>query len=406
MNDAIGIPLNCGTIAGGTTYVFRKPSFNDFFELIATPITRTITAESSSLITQDDKQLTQNVEATTITDYTLSIKSLLPNEYDITTYSDNTNVILAPDQYGVASGVSAGNAYLISSSTEGYLSVVKVTVDEVTGSTSFVFNNYISNSLAKEISDSIDTRISGLNATTAKPIFTTQNHTTSTYVRNSGCWAADLDLTPISPWNSTGGSQRAGTLISPRHVLFCEHFNFHPSVGATIRFIAADGTVINRTITALETHPDYAPFYPDITIGLLDSDVPSSIGFAKILPQNWENYLPSLSSTYPLPCLVLDQEEKALVSNLFELDISAIFVPPTDPTRFAFYEKIISGDSGNPAFFVINNELVIITVWTSGGAGGGTSIVRHKDAINTMMGSLGGGYSLTEIDLSGFTDFS
>jgi hypothetical protein len=85
---------------------------------------------------------------------------------------------------------------------------------------------------------------------------------------------------------------------------------------------------------------------------------------------------------------------------------STNFWIPTKPDRFAFYETIIDGDSGNPAFLIIDDELVIITVWTFAGAGAGTSIAYHKDAINTMMATLGGGYSLTEIDLSGFTDFS
>jgi len=407
MNDAVGYPLNCGTLNSEATYIFKKPSIGgDFFKLNAIPITRTISSASSGIITQDDLQLVQASGATTITDYQTSVEQLIPGTYEITIHSNNSGVILGADQFGIASGVAAGSTFLAAISTDGSLSAINVTVNSSVGVVSTTFNGYASGSLAKEVSDAVDDRIDGLNATTAKPIFTTQNHTTSTYVRNSGCWASDLDLTPISPWNSTGGATRAGTLISPRHVIFCEHYNFHPSVGATIRFVASDGTVVNRTINALETHPDYTPFYPDITIGLLDSDVPASIGFVKILPQNWANYLPSLSSSYKLPCLVLDQEEKALISCLYSLNTSANFLTPTQSARFAFYEKIIGGDSGNPAFLIIDDELVIITVWTFGGAGGGTSILYHKDAINTMMATLGGGYSLTEIDLSGFTDFS
>jgi hypothetical protein len=141
-------------------------------------------------------------------------------------------------------------------------------------------------------------------------------------------------------------------------------------------------------------------------VGVLDSDVPNTISFVKILPQNWNDYLPSLFSLYRLPCLVLDQEEKALISELSSLSTTANFSAPNNSTRLAFFESIITGDSGNPAFLIIDDELVIITVWTFGGAGGGTSILFHKDAINTMMTTLGGGYSLTEIDLSEFTDYS
>ena len=407
MNDAVGYPLNCGVLSSEASYIFKKPSIGgDFFKLNVAPLTRTITSSSSGIITQDDLELVQASGATTITDFITSIEQLVPGTYETTIYSNNSGIILGPDQFGIASGILSGSTSLVAISTDGSLSAANVIVNSGVGAVSTTFDDYVAGSLAKEVSDAIDTRISGKTPSVAKPIFTTQNHTTSTYVRNSGCWASDLDLTPISPWNSTGGPLRAGTLISPRHVLFCEHYNFHPSVGATIRFIASDGTAVNRTISALETHPDYSPFYPDITIGLLDSDVPASIGFVKILPQNWANYLPSLSKSYTLPCLVLDQEEKALISNLYTIDRSANFLIPTQSARFAFYETIIEGDSGNPAFLIIDDELVIITVWTFGGPGRGTSISDHKDAINTMMSSLGGGYSLTEIDLSGFTDFS
>jgi len=405
MNNAAGIPLNCGTLNSEATYIFKKPSIGgDFFRLNAIPITRTISAAISGIITQDDVELVQASGATTITDYQTSVEQLIPGTYETTIYSQNSGVILGPSEFGIASGIASGSTSLVAISSDDSFSSVNVVVSGVTGQTSLTFDGYIAGSLSKEVSDAVDTRINGLNATTAKPIYSTQNHDTSTYVRNTGCWVADLDLTSISPWNSTEGKNRAGVLISPRHILFAAHYQINN--GSTIRFVDNNNNVVTRTMVNKLTHPDYTPYYPDITVGLLDSDVPASISFVKILPQNWNNYLPSLSSIYTLPCLVLDQEEKALISELYYLDSSAYFLTPTQSARFAFYEKIISGDSGNPAFLIIDDELVIITVWTFGGAGGGTSTLYQKDAINTMMATLGGGYSLTEIDLSGFTDFS
>ena len=63
----------------------------------------------------------------------------------------------------------------------------------------------------------------------------------------------------------------------------------------------------------------------------------------------------------------------------------------------------MKGDSGNPMFIIINNQPVLLTVWTTGVSGSGTSVTAFKDDINYMMNSLGGGYQLDEIDLSGFT---
>ena len=98
------------------------------------------------------------------------------------------------------------------------------------------------------------------------------------------------------------------------------------------------------------------------------------------------------------------------MGDLFNLSYNAVFTQPVDSTRLSFYESIISGDSGNPSFLIINNELVLITVWSGGGPGIGSNIiytgagypgteVDYVQDINTMMSVLGGGYSLTHINL-------
>jgi hypothetical protein len=405
MQNAIGIPLNCGVLSQSPNYIFKKPSMGrDFFRINASPTVRTISSSGSQVIIQKDLELTVTSGSSTITDYSVSIQQLAPATYDTTISSTNSGVILAPNQFGIASGISSGTATLIAMSSGNTFSSATVSVTSSSGTTSIVLNDYITNSVAREVSDAVDNRIAGLNPSLSKPVYTTQNHTTSTYVRNSGCWVSDLDLTSISPWNSTSSNNMAGVLISRRHIIFAAHYQINN--GATIRFVDNNNNVITRTMVNKLTHPNYSPYYPDITIGLLDSDVPPSIKFAKILPQNWKNYLPSVSSSFRLPCLVLDQEEKALISELYFLETSAAFKVPTDTVRSSFFENITLGDSGNPAFLIIDGELVIITVWTFGGAGAGTSIVYHKNAINTMMASLAEGYSLTEIDLSSFLFFN
>jgi len=228
-----------------------------------------------------------------------------------------------------------------------------------------------------------------------KAIFSTQDHATPAYVRNTDCWAADLDLTCISPWNSTGAGQRAGTLISPRHIVFAYHYRI--SVGATIRFVDGDNNVVNRTVTARQRIGT-----TDLMIGVLDANA-TGCGFAKVLPADWADYIPN-NGIY-IPALALDQQEKALVTNGNNIG-GVYFRVPTDVTRLTFYESLIFGDSGNPGFLIIDGDLVVLTVWTYGGAGSGASVAGNKTDIEAAMVSLGGGYNtLAEIDLSGFNTY-
>lgn len=262
--------------------------------------------------------------------------------------------------------------------------------------------------LVENATNAILSRLEDKNPDVAKPIFSIKDHRNKIYVRNPNGWAYDLDLTSISPWNSAGGDRLAGTLISPRHIVFATHYQM--PIGTTIRFITKDNIIIERTLINKMSSPYTGMYYPDITVGLLDYDVPSSIGFSKILPTNWNQYIDNnkinvyANPGNKVPCLVLDQEEKALVSGLFNVDCQGytLFESSGSDSYNKFFENIIPGDSGNPAFIVINNELVLLTIWTFGGGGSGTFITSQKNSINQMMISLGGGYELTEINLGNF----
>ena len=77
--------------------------------------------------------------------------------------------------------------------------------------------------------------------------------------------------------------------------------------------------------------------------------------------------------------MFLNQEEKALVTELRELGPPATpyagFIRPgLHRKRVDFYQDLIFGDSGNPAFLIVNETpvkqiLVLLTTATSAGAG-------------------------------------
>lgn len=355
-----------------------------------------ISGDEDNEYTDQDKLMIGYTPAVYKTEEDVVVQDITENN-DVKEYESVDPEIATIDQNGKVTRVTDGEARIIV--TGQYLKKgITVNVNETNEASYSVFDRWADGSLAKELTDAIDLRIAGKD-TSAKTIFSTQNHSSQTYVRNTNCWAHGLDLTCISPWNSTGGHTRAGTLISPRHIIFAKHYQI--STGATIRFIQEDGTVVNRTMTAKQSIAE-----TDITIGVLDSDVPAGISFAKILPQDWPDYVPNIEER--VPSLVLDQQEKALVNDVNIADVNSLFGfrSPVDAQRSIFYEDKIGGDSGNPAFFVINDELVILTCWWYGGAGSGPDIAYFKDQINTIMTSLGGGYQLTEIDLNSFTNFS
>jgi hypothetical protein len=255
-------------------------------------------------------------------------------------------------------------------------------------------------SLAREVQDAVDLRIDGKDSAAASVLFSAGDRVVEW---NTRCWAADLawHLTALSVWNSQDGPRRAGVLVSPRHLLFAAHFPI--AAGSTVRFLAADGTVVQRTVTAVKVHPEFKPNYPDVAIGVLDANVPPSISFVKVLPDDWRRKIPSPGG---LPVLSLDQWDRAGVRDVAVIgEQSIVYREPQSPARAAFYHPLIVGDSGKPAFWIIGNELVLLNVWTGGGAGSGTWLVPQKVAINAMMKELGGGYQLTDIDLSGFPSY-
>lgn len=316
-----------------------------------------------------------------------------------------TENIATIDEHGYLSRMSSGVAKF-KCTFEG---VSKgISVDMTTKNNGDVARELVSvveGTLAEHLSEQIDSMLNpSMTMETNGKIFSTQNHTAEVYVRNPNFWGKTVDFTCCSPWNSTGSKTRAGTLVTPRHIIFAAHYQIN--TGARIRFVDNDNNVITRTMIAKKTHPNYVLYNPDFVIGLLDSDVPSAISPCKAFSSSCQTYLNLSNLAYSRPAAVgLDQEEKGLI---IDLASKSSFRSSSDSTRNIFNENKISGDSGNPAFVIVNGELVLITVWTYGGAGSGTAICDYIDDLNQMIidvdtiGGVSTGYTLTEVDLSSF----
>jgi peptidoglycan hydrolase-like protein with peptidoglycan-binding domain len=276
-----------------------------------------------------------------------------------------------------------------------------------------------SSDLSTEISNQIDSRIDGLSTSTGYiSLFSTRGTVTAPWVKNADVWTdrvTPIDFSGHSVYNSTGGYTKAGTLISPRHIIFASHYPI--SSGATVVFIDSNEEIVTRTLTSQTYVVGNGGEDTDISIGLLSSDVPSTVTHYPILT---EDQLSKYISGTNTPVILFDQEDKVAISNLSRVSdlctnslnsvcLSSIKLltcgsSSTSPTRSLFFEPVIAGDSGHPIFSVINNKPFLLTHNLNAGSGSGPFYAHYLTEINAAMTALGGGYQASTYDTSCFTE--
>jgi hypothetical protein len=278
--------------------------------------------------------------------------------------------------------------------------------------------------VSQETRRSILKRVEGIApSTTTKDLYTEASYNSSlNFVRNEQCWAKDIKgITAISPWNSAGGRYRAGTAISPRHVIFVEHGSFHPNVGDTLYFVTRDNVIISRQLIQHKNHPASGYGAGDFGIGLLDTPLPDSVEFMKVLPEDSYNYFPitslsnndfewkysDLSDTVDKPYLFnIDQEEKANIRSLERIrwrsgrgdnpdtyDYTYMYYgdikTESDAAGIAssseWFELAISGDSGNPIMMVLKGEAVLVSIFTTAATGPFFGQQRNNNEVNLLI---------------------
>lgn len=312
-------------------------------------------------------------------------------------------------------------------------------------------NNTINkNILSNHINVATSNRLFGKNPFIDRRVYSSQDpYGSNGFVRNPNCWINGVsNISCFSPAQLSGAAwnTRGGALLTRKHVLFARHYL--PAIisgGTPLIFVDDTNNSIQRKIIQFDYDYSIDPssgtyFYTDLAVALLDNEVPDNIKIAKVLPTNFRDYINTdspivnsfgieRSSDTFIPSLYavgLDQQEKAILKfwsynqtlllqsnngSYFAWYQSAYFTDQnTYPTPYAPYplpdqfsgwsEPMITGDSGNPVFIIIDNELVLLTCWWT--PSGGIFITNRYNSINNIIENLSPnqGYSLTPIDLA------
>lgn len=270
---------------------------------------------------------------------------------------------------------------------------------------------------SQHATDQIDDRLVASPTGTYKNLFDPAYSNGQANTWNPSCWAVDFDFSGVSMYNAEA-SKEAGTLVSPRHVVFTELTHNRPSVGTDLLFVDNTGAEVTIALEAVVDLVDIGydvPVYEnDIGVGYLAEDIPSGVTFYKVLPDDYATYL----SMTNLPLVYQDQEQKVMVAEcrLAEMGWDHLFFKSAVGNRASYYEDLVGGDSGYPTFMALDRELIFLatTLQRSSSTSYRGQIVSYVDSSiatkSTMIGinaamtqSTTAGdtvYQLTEFDLA------
>ncbi len=140
----------------------------------------------------------------------------------------------------------------------------------------------------------------------------------------------------------------------------------------------------------------------DTSVGILNADLPPSVGFLPVGPTNFSSYLPNDGSSI-VQGIGMNQDAR-IFSQPMMIGSPDITWNSQNPVPFGLGTNwnvtIRGGDSSDPAMFVISNQLVLVS--HNFFVGGGPNYALQIDAVNQGMhylstnNSVGTDYQLTQ----------
>ncbi len=272
-------------------------------------------------------------------------------------------------------------------------------------------------------------------------VYSSYNHLTGTYTRNTNLWSAPLvsQLTGVvavhfrSDTYATAGGEISdsygGVFITQRHLLFCNHA--HPAADVSwptttrmrLRFVRADNTVVHATIISNTTlRGDWGTLPPDMRDSWIAAN-PGATGFDAYQPDLCVVMVDVTADSLGLPVVPIpvfnqdDFNELMKLGPLFECTQGSSRNPTHSPTfpdqpplllaadypRYNdpmviigdyyytagrrlqnFSYRAWKGDSGTPYFMLYRNTVYLMGVCTMG-AFAGELAFTHIAEINALI---------------------
>jgi len=166
-------------------------------------------------------------------------------------------------------------------------------------------------------------------------------------------WIRGYDMSGVS-----FNDKRTCTLITPRHVVMAKHYK--RPVNSKVIFHDRKGKRCVRYIHQIQDCKG------DVAVGLLDEPVP--IGYTSYA-------LPSVQSDHQAlinrPLAVTDQNKMVFFHRVASIANGRLMMKFDPEARHGMAKKLVVGDSGNPAFFITDQKLVLAETHHIGGPGAG-----------------------------------
>lgn len=393
-----------------------------------------LSSGSTSSITIGDANYIRNSSSTVRYDGQIVINSVVGKPYDLLYRSADPNKSTI-DELGYVQTITSGSVDIFCKRgpvTKKETHNGKVESPQIIDT----FQGFVEGSLASHIYEKIrEYADESTSPPNHYPLYSTFNFTNNNYVKNASSWVGGLDFSGLMVNKSGSGGVTMVTAITPHHAIGVTHYP--PAINDIIYFCDSNNQTVSRTVQSVLNITSVSN--SDCCIIRFTEELPSTVKKYKMLPTNYKNYIP-INREFYYESGLLESRRGAVfpvvVCSHYRWDANW---PLQRPNRYAYFYEVLGilesnsverisffpaasdannfvnyngqpsgirgGDSGGPCFFIINDDLVLVTCLTTAGGGSfHTSFIRSIQAAINALGP--SGQTIQTVDLSGFTDFS